>query len=157
MPLKAAQQKSLAQRKDIEGSHWCLMVSNHSTRVQQETYAWCWQQQSCNGAPAIFSSRASPLVWEDKRKACYLWSIFCFCKLSEVKLAKRSVTSSTCRGKHTRWWCRAWRWRILQRWAACSLTPFCSSWSPSTQLFCWNPAAANHPTMAIAHGPKLGH
>lgn len=28
---------------------------------------------------------------------CYLFSILCICRLREVKLAKRSVTSSTCR------------------------------------------------------------
>lgn len=31
--------------------------------------------------------------------SCYLFSMFCICKLREVKLASRSVTSSTCRTK----------------------------------------------------------
>lgn len=31
--------------------------------------------------------------------SCYLFSMFCICKLREVKLARRSVTSSTCRTK----------------------------------------------------------
>lgn len=39
---------------------------------------------------------ASPFSQESSEKTCYLFSIFCFCKLREVKLAKRSVTSSTC-------------------------------------------------------------
>lgn len=69
-------------RMDLAGT---AAGSNVYSAIQESSFSFLF-----------FSLRLLLLHQEDDLEAPYLFSIFCICRLSDVKLARRSVTSSTC-------------------------------------------------------------
>lgn len=67
-------------------------VDLSGTAAGSNVYSAIWE---ASFSFLFFSLRLLLLHQEDDLKALYLFSIFCICRLSDVKLARRSVTSST--------------------------------------------------------------
>lgn len=70
--------------------HWRVSLAGMAAGSNVQSVIW-----EANFSFLFFSLRLLLLLQEDDLAAHYLLSIFCICRLSDVKLARRSVTSST--------------------------------------------------------------